>query len=333
MNKKYRILSVIFIILSVCVLCGSFIFLLSNRTNIKTFPARDTTQRNFKKKSTRGLPGSSYVVNPISKLDELIRRYMNQLEYQRNIDQMTLELLKLKDSGHTNWGSQNWMKDPNYYRSLNTFQLVEDCFSRPIFAFEMTIHNDPIAGFENLRIFHNGFAELFNRKDLWKGILYLYKHLSSKLDTQADLEQIVTTSGHFDALERLYGLSPFREQVKGREGLFLAANLRAIKRFRWYLDNYDAQKLGTEGTPGFFGEPCQVVIVALMLAKQVDPKKYNSIEPEITSVRWTKEQDVQQLKDFLDLVITDLEEFTNVQSENQLDKILLEASPRNINLK
>jgi hypothetical protein len=45
----------------------------------------------------------------------------------------------------------------------------------------------------------------------------------------------------------------------------------------------------------------------LMLTKQVDPQRYNSIESEIKSVRWPEEQHVQDLKEFIKLVLDRLE--------------------------
>jgi hypothetical protein len=321
MSKNCRKLSACCIILSVYIVGSSVILFQHSCKNTTTSAATDITKQNLNNKNVQVAAEPKELVNP----EDLIIR---DAKYEAGMAEFRMKLLELKNSGHTLWGSQNWMKDPNYYKSLNTFELVEDCFSRPIFAYEMTIHNDHRAGYESLRIFHNGFAELFSREDLWKGILHLYDYLSLKLNTQADLGQIVTTSGHLDAMAKLYGLSPFREQVKGKEGLFLAANMRVLKRFKWFLENYDPKKLGTEGSPGFFGEPSSVAQVALMLAKQVDSKRYAQIEPAITSIRRPKEQNVKDLKDYLDLVITSLDGFVTEQNAKQLDEILLEAAPR-----
>ena len=264
---------------------------------------------------------SARMVSPTYELAELIERFEKDYmtgEQKASLAAAKTEWLSLKKSGYTRWGSENWMKDPDYYKSLNTSELVEECFSRAIFKNEMSIYNEPWFGLESLRIFHNGFAELFRREDLWKGILHLYEHLSSKLTREADLMQIVTVSGHFDELRKLYILSPLKEQVKGRERIFLAANLRVLKRFQWYLGNYDPERLGTGGSPGFFREPCSVALVALMLAKQVDPRRYLQIEPAITRVRWTEEQNPADLRSFIDLVVTSLNGFVSEEDIKNL---------------
>jgi hypothetical protein len=142
---------------------------------------------------------------------------------------------------------------------------------------------------------------------MWEGILHTYENLSSKLNLESDLPTIVKAASSLHALRALYGFPAFKEQVKEREEIFLSANIRVLKKFDWYLENYDPKKLGTSGSPGFFCEPCSVAQVALMLTKQVDPQRYNSIESEIKSVQWPEEQQVQDLKEFIKLVLDRLE--------------------------
>lgn len=218
-----------------------------------------------------------------------------------------LRWLEIKKKGGTKWGSDKWMKEPGYYKELETPELAEECFSRFIFGFEMTIYDDPMYGYCRLEIFHNGFAELFKREDMWKGILHAYDFLSLKLNPKSDLVTIVGVSNDLDAFQRMYRIPSFKEQVKGREAIFLEANLQVLKRYRQYLEDYDPITLGTKGSPGFFGEPCSVARVALMLAKQVAPQRYAGIEPALKSVRWTKGQKVEDLKSYINLVIEGLD--------------------------
>lgn len=214
-------------------------------------------------------------------------------------------LLEMKKNGKTMWGSEKWMKAPEYYASLPTHKLAVECFAKPIFGFEMGIFDDNRYGFQRLRIMHNGFAELFGRDDMWKGILWVYDDMSSRIDPKNDLKTIVSTSNNFDAMGALYQLPALKKQVEGRKAIFLAANLRTVKRYRWYLDNYDPATLGTDKP--FFCEPCSVAKVALMLAEKVDPKRFAEVAPTIQSVRWPEEQDIEDVKKYLDLVIKSLD--------------------------
>ncbi|MCX5676648.1 MAG: hypothetical protein NTX87_16760 [Planctomycetota bacterium] len=259
-------------------------------------------------------------VVPTYELGDLIRGYEQEpvpdADQKAGLAAAVAEWTNLRKAGRTRWGSEKWMKDPQYYARLDTPALAQECFSGfsgGVFANEMGIFNEPALGLESLRVFHNGFAELLSRDDMWKGILRVYDRLSSQIDPKADLPQIVRTSGELDELLKLYKLSPLKEQVKGREKLFLAAHVGVLKKYRDYLDNYDPKAMG--GSPGFFREPCSVAQVALLMAKQVDPQRYAKIEPAVTSVRWTREQNVEDLKRFIALVLDSLDGIPMNQEE------------------
>ena len=213
-------------------------------------------------------------------------------------------LLEMKQNGGTMWQSEKWMKSPEYYASLSTPDLGEQCFAKPTFGFEMSIFNDSRFGLQRLRILHNGFAELFAREDMWKGILAAYDNMSLKIDPGNDTIVIHSTSINLDHMWELHNLPLFAKQVDGREAIFLAANMRTIKRYRWYLDNYEQDG---PWSAGFFREPCSVARVALLLAEKVDVKGFKKVFPAIQEFTWPPEQDIENVETYLDLVIESLD--------------------------
>lgn len=254
----------------------------------------------------------SLTVSPTLELDDLIKSYEEEIikESEKELA-FALEMKKLEKSkkkGDTLWNSENWMKDIDYYKSLKTSDLVEECFERPIFHFELGLFEDPQLGVERLRMFHNGFQVLFQRDDMWEGIIHTYEYLSSKLNNESDPKTIIKVSRNLAALGKLYGISEFKEQIRGREEVFLAANMKVLKQFSSYIDNFDPIKVGRK-KPSFFAEPCIVAQVAMMLAKQINPQRYNSIESKITEIRLPEEQNIQDVKQFINLVIESLEGF------------------------
>ena len=276
--------------------------------NIVEFEIKEDFNENPRNLVTQS--NSNLIVNPTIKLDDLIMSFEEEVirESEKELG-FALSIKKIENSkkrGDTLWKSEEWMKDIDYYNSLSTSELAEECFSKPIFAYELGIFDDPRIGFERLRTFHNGFQVLFQRNDMWEGIIHTYEYLSSQLNKESDLKTNIRISGNLYALEKLYSFPEFKEQIKGREKIFLAANIKVLKQFSWYIENYDPIKLGND-TPGFFGEPCSVARVALILTKQVDPQRYNSIESKIKDVRWSKEQNIQDVKDFIELVLVSIE--------------------------
>ena len=319
-TKTFCYISFALILILLCVVFVSFFIDKEITNDITVDNHRDQPDSNLKSNVKEdssdnpinlvALSNLNLTVNPTLELDDLIMSFEEEIieESEKQLG-LALEIKKLeisKKKGDTLWNSEKWMKDIDYYKSLETSDLAEECFSKPIFHFELSIFDDPRIGFERLRIFHNGFQVLFQRDDMWEGIIHAYEYLSSKLNTESDLSTIVSVSGNLHELTKLYGFSEFKEQVKGREEIFLATNLKVLKQFAWYIENYDPKKLGSD-TPGFFCEPCGVAQVALMLTKQIDPNKYNSIESKITEIRWPEEQNTQDLKDFIKLVIDSLE--------------------------
>lgn len=215
-------------------------------------------------------------------------------------------------------GRPDWIKDPEYYKNLDTTQLSVDIFShRPaIIMFEnvMPVHENPETAFCVLKAKHYGFREWFEREDMWKGMLSANEYLSSKP---------APVAGALTCLRYLYPLSPLREQIQGKERIFLASHLRVLKRFKSYMENHDAQ-----GT--FYGEPCWIAArVAMPLAKQIDPQRFAKAKPVIDSAGLPEgEQKIEHVLRFITVVIANLDGFVSEQDYKELDAILTEnASP------
>ena len=194
-----------------------------------------------------------------------------------------------------------------YYAGLDTIKLAEECFSGgSAGTFRVHISSDEHRRFAlvDIKVMHNGFAELFKRKDMWKGVLHVYDYLSMQLDPKKKFHDIFTPASTLGSISVLYEFPPFMEQVRGRERLFLDANLRTIKRFRWLIENYDLKK-GDWGEDSYFYEPFPLMYTALMLAKRVDPQKFPEIEAKITAIPSFKTSTVRLSK--TGLVVSDVQ--------------------------
>jgi hypothetical protein len=219
--------------------------------------------------------------------------------------------LKYKKSGKSLWNSQHWMREPDHYKRLDTPNLAQKCFERTILCNELGIFDDPAFGLQRVRIMHNGFAELFSRTDMWKGILCVFEQASATVaDPRSDLKQIVHAASTIDSLCTLCRLSPLREQIKGNEAVFLKVQLQVLKRFKAKLDAHHAKGIGA--SIGFFREPCSVANMSLVFLRQTDPKKYEGIVPRIKRVRFPRKQDAEDLRAYLNMIIMDLDTTNDV---------------------
>ena len=246
-------------------------------------------------------------VSPTLELDALIEGFSDEIiaESKREISlaESRIKNIRYKENGGTYWGSKEWMKEPEYYKGLATSYLAEECFDRSTFAFEMMIFDDSEFGLGRLDIHHNGFSELFKREDFVDGIIHTYYYLGSQLQVGSELKDVVRISLTLSGLEKLFYYELFKKQAKGREKELLSANLYAIKQYCIFLNSYKPEDLGMEADqlPGFYCEPCSLVRVALLLTREVDPACYNQAEDAIRSVRWTQEQRVDDIRQYLNM--------------------------------
>jgi hypothetical protein len=228
-----------------------------------------------------------------------------------NLENSRQHWLSLKNQGQTFWGSEKWMKEPEYYKNLDTISLATECFQKSIYQSEMIVFNDSIHAFARLEVFHNGFAELFGREDMWKGVLHVYAQASEKISPVYDIQTVAGSSLLLEALGNFYTYPPFQKQLKGHEREFLNANITAVKRYLTYLETYEPEKIGLKPDELPFSGPAIIVERVLVFTRQVYPQHYTRIEAAIHDVRWTQQPKVEDLKQYLKLVMTCFDNISN----------------------
>ena len=248
------------------------------------------------------------MVAPTLGIEQMINKF-NEVSMAESKDE-ELKKIKLKYIDMKNRGEislpEECVKPPSYFQGMDTESLAKECFSSGLFAAEMlAFAGKEEVAFIRLEIMHNGFAELFNRPDMWKGVLAVYEMLISNLDPQGEKNDVFSSALFLHALKQLYFFNPFKKQINGNEKIFLEVNLKALKRFRWFIENSHLSRF--EPKIPFYVEPFTVVSVALMLQHKVNPKNYDDIISQLSSVRFTTEQNKDDIKYYLDMAIPAIE--------------------------
>lgn len=250
----------------------------------------------------------------LSGLDEDIAAYerppVKDAEVPPDLEEFLRKLREARGRGETLWRSDDWMKEPEYYQGLTTEALAAECFERSsIFASEVVIYNDDARrGLARLKTFHNGFAELLEREDAWRGFLHVYRCQSELLDPQSDLKTTYRAAGTLGQLSsKLFTTPELKALVWGHEEEFFRANLYALARFVEHLEQFNPETAGWP-TPRYFGEPLGVVSAGLLLANHLDPETCERIRPIIAQACMTKRQDYDELRLFLRVALVCLEE-------------------------
>ncbi len=156
--------------------------------------------------------GAEKTVRPTFELAEIIREYeRSEAPPIEGLTESAERWRAFRNEGKTMWGSEKWMKAPEDYQKMPTSELAADCFSRSVFATTILKYKEPQFGIQTLTIMHDGFAELFERDDLWTGIHSAYGDLGSQLTPDADLATVVRVSLTFDAAHRALPGSDIQE--------------------------------------------------------------------------------------------------------------------------
>jgi len=262
-------------------------------------------------------------VSPTAELNGLIRLYER---HQTEDDARAAELEEFKKTVKTNLGDRvgrwkDWMREPSFFKELDTPTLSKELFATRLcgyFSDRTRILEDADKALALLQLEHGGFAELFKREDMWKGILLANEDLSKRLMSEQAIREKGPCSLCASALEAmriLYVSPPLKHQIKARERLFLASALRVLKSFKYVMDNHNASGL-------FYPEPVYTAHGALVLAKQVDPEKYARVGPIVASVCFPDKQRMADISSFTNLVIASLDGFVTEADYKELDSIL-----------
>ncbi len=247
------------------------------------------------------------VVNPTNDLEAIRQKYEDDFvkphEEQLEYSVLRLDLLNQKQSGKHLWEAEKWMLPRAEYEEMATKELAEVVFERPIIPIELMTQEKSSYPFLRLELFHSGFAVLRNREDMWQGLLHMYSKWSEVLrNPETSKEELVRTSLILDQMSKFYGYPDFKKQAKEHEQDFLEANLDVLHAYQDLLD-----RQGPDDPLLFFGEPCSIAQVALVLFAKVSPSNYQKIIEPISSVRWPEEQRKSDLRDFLNIVIDSIE--------------------------
>lgn len=289
----------------------------------------DTTRRS--RKTAR--ISTETMVSSMSELDHLIKVFDGeQIENQEEQANIQAELARLKPlwrkelSGNHDFANKPHVKDAAYYQTLTTVELAEELLmsknAGAICAFGE--YEQPVYYYHRLQIQHPGYGEWFKREDMWKGILCGYELLTGVLIGDPEKYVIGDTGASLTLtfLTDLYRWSPLREQVNGRERLFMASTSRAVQKWR----DCARKIVASNAEMGFWREASVMVQVAMAFARQVDREKYAEIEPAIRGYGWPSDQEPEAMLDFLELAAASLEGFVTEQDYKKLDEILSEAS-------
>ena len=198
---------------------------------------------------------------------------------------------------------------------MSTSELSEACFSSSIFARELLLFDEPKFSFSRLKILYPCYAELFKREDLWEGVRDAYVLYASRLDPKGEPNEVIDSLMGLENLPRIFLLPNMREQLKGRELVFVRAQLESIKKIRSYLAG-DTDDSLTSSTPFFSATtPVTLVNYALVFMRKTSVGQSASAIDTISKLRLPVKPNMGEIKNYMDISIKEIEQFLNSYRE------------------
>jgi hypothetical protein len=194
---------------------------------------------------------------------------------------------------------------------MPTLDLSKVCFSSSIFARESMLFDEPLFTFSRLKILYPCYAELFERDDLWEGVLSAYSLYASGLDPAGEPNKVIDAMMGLDNLPRIFQLPTLQAQLEGREILFVFAQLEAIKKVRSYIEG-DADEALVSSTPFFsMTTPISLVNLTMVFMQKVSLSQSASAIGAISELQLPKKLQMGQIKNYMDISINEIENFIN----------------------
>ncbi|MGB2820510.1 MAG: hypothetical protein WBF17_05980 [Phycisphaerae bacterium] len=185
------------------------------------------------------------------------------------------QLAERKKGWRPPWDGYRTAKGRRHYEKLTTAQLARECLSTGLLAHECLVYDRPAFGIARAGVFHDGFAVLYAREDLWEGIAAACEDFAARLPKASDLHDRMNILMGLQTMKYAYAFPEFRKRLTGREQRLLAAHLKAFAAVRSYAER--TARLRKDGkTSGFFGPGVAYGLAcsSLLLIKRASPAAY-----------------------------------------------------------
>ncbi len=203
--------------------------------------------------------------------------------------------------------------DPNItveeYKRLTTVKLAQICFSTGLLTRYLIAYDKPIYAFSMVKVRFPCFAELFERDDLWQGVLEAYPLYAAGLDPKGEPNKVIDSVMGLNNLPLIFQHPKMCGQLKGREIMFVCAQFEALKKIRSYIKN-DADSSTTSSTTFFsVTTPISLVNHSLVFMQKVSPDKSASAVEAISRLRLSKKTKMGEVKKYMDNCISEIQQF------------------------
>jgi hypothetical protein len=187
---------------------------------------------------------------------------------------------------------------------MSTVDLAQSCFSSSYLTRRLLAENRKAAHtLVAVTVWYPCYRELFKREDLWKGVLKAYSTYVSSLDPRRDSNGVIDGSMGMGTVRDLFQLPRLQDQVRGRELLFVRAQLDSLKTIHSYLEG--DLKAGSFA----LGAPISLLQHTLIFMRRGAPDRAGPAISRICRIPLSRTPTTGQMRTYLDAVMPEIEQF------------------------
>lgn len=209
---------------------------------------------------------------------------------------------------------------------VSTEALAKACFKSSVLARRQlaSSQSNPAYALTEVKVFYPVYEEYLGRIDAWKGWLAAYSSYASAMGSNSNANELIDALIGMQTLTSLFWEPGMRSQLKGKELLFIEAQLEALKSFRAYLFS-DKDERATSSTTFFsLTVPASLVNSALALMIQSGGEDVRGEIVAVTSFTLPENYTMGDVENYLDLAIGCIDDFCK---KNALQAISKECEP------
>ncbi|MBN1974385.1 MAG: hypothetical protein JW787_12150 [Sedimentisphaerales bacterium] len=200
---------------------------------------------------------------------------------------------------------------------MPTSELAGVCFSTSLFTRLLLIYDRPVYAFSAAKIRCPCYEELFRRDDLWKGVLSAYSLYSSGLNPKGEPNDVIDAVMGLSNLPLFFQYPKMRQQLEGREILFIRAQLEALKKFRSFITDDEDESL-VSSSP-FFKLTTSISLVnySLVLIQKISADKSKSVIDNISKLRLSRTPKMKEIKNYVDVSLAEIEKYVKSYKDDK----------------
>ena len=248
-------------------------------------------------------------------VDELRKGLLKQIDEDEEVRLARFErnLRRQLNSGwKPPWKDYELQVTEDEIRKMPTKELGVRLWATGVHARKLLLFDHPNSALRRLEVCYKGYAELFNRPDLWEAIVAGINTCSSQLSASKSDRKNRTLVMSLTTLPEMYGYPPIRKRLAGHEKELIKAHMAALLRVKAFVVAVSSR--GSSRTAALITPRTAINLwkCALALGEHLSPTQATSARRQpMSRFKWRKGHTDEDIPRYIDQAVIELRRFVD----------------------